>query len=388
MFRNNLIRLKNTATAVIPRSLLQGRSLLLFIILFAIILRFYDLGNTPEGIHADEEAWGYHDYSILKTGKDEYGKMFPVVLKSFGEYKGALYSYLTIPSIKVFGLTPFAVRLPSAIFSIFTIIILYFFTKRLLNNRKVALITAFIFTISPWDIFLGRIAGEHDLALFFIILFSFSLLKLIDSFSKKWCIVAGLSGILAINAYTAVRLFLPIIALIFIIFSFRKKGEKIIANKTIIFLALLCLVFSMIYNFTDSASRFRLISIASNPSTDLVMKEQIREDQFNPIMFTRFFHNKIINYSRSIFENFGEYFSLDFLFLHGGYPLRERVPDSGLLYIWQLPFLLLGIYFVFKKKNMITFLLFSWWILLLIPAAVTFDEIPNVQRSLIVFPIM
>jgi len=113
--------------------------LLLLIFFLGFVLRFWNLGNIPSGFDADEAAFGYNSYSILKTGADEYGKILPLTLKSFGEYKPALYSYLAIPFVYFFGLTPFAVRLPSAIFGSLTLVLFYFFISNLFKDKKLFL---------------------------------------------------------------------------------------------------------------------------------------------------------------------------------------------------------------------------------------------------------
>ena len=47
--------------------------LLLLILLLALFLRFWQLGEIPSGIHMDEADTGYSAYSILKTGLSQYG---------------------------------------------------------------------------------------------------------------------------------------------------------------------------------------------------------------------------------------------------------------------------------------------------------------------------
>src|SRR5437773_2571614 len=100
--------------------------ILLGIILLAILLRFYQLGNNPPSIDWDEASTGYNAYSILKTGKDEYGNFLPLSFRSFDDYKPPVYIYLTVPSVAVFGLTEFAVRLPAAIIGVLAVLVIYF----------------------------------------------------------------------------------------------------------------------------------------------------------------------------------------------------------------------------------------------------------------------
>ena len=79
--------------------------LFLLILVIASILRLYQLGHVPVSLDWDEVSLGYNAYSILKTGKDEFGQQLPLILRSFDDYKPALYAYLLIPFIFIFGLS-------------------------------------------------------------------------------------------------------------------------------------------------------------------------------------------------------------------------------------------------------------------------------------------
>lgn len=86
---------------------------LLFILLIGAVIRFYKLGKVPAGLYIDEAAQGYSAYSILRTGKDEFGMYFPIMFRSFTDLKTSIYAYLFVPWVPVLGLTSFAVRFPS-----------------------------------------------------------------------------------------------------------------------------------------------------------------------------------------------------------------------------------------------------------------------------------
>ena len=42
-----------------------------------------ELGATPSGFYVDEAAIGYNAFSLLKTGRDEFGMLLPSLLRSF-----------------------------------------------------------------------------------------------------------------------------------------------------------------------------------------------------------------------------------------------------------------------------------------------------------------
>ena len=144
--------------------------LLLFIFLLAAFLRFYKLGSIPYGFYQDESAIGYNALSILETGKDEYGKSFPLYFKSFGDYKLPIYIYATVGTVALFGLNEFAVRFPSAFFGFLTVIVFYFFVNELTKNKKLSLIATFLLAINPWHLHYNRATFEVSICLFLFVL--------------------------------------------------------------------------------------------------------------------------------------------------------------------------------------------------------------------------
>jgi len=135
----------------------KPKIILIIIVILAAFLRFYQLGNNPPSLTWDEVAWGYNAYSLGIDGRDEFGRFLPFnYLESFGDFKPPMYAYLDIIPIKIFGLNEFAVRFPSALFGLLTVLITYFLTKRIFFDSKskelYALFSALFLAISPWHI--------------------------------------------------------------------------------------------------------------------------------------------------------------------------------------------------------------------------------------------
>ena len=130
--------------------------ILLLVFSISFLLRFYKLGEIPSGFYQDESAIGYNAYSIIETGKDEHGQPFPLYFKSFGDYKLPVYIYLTALSIQMFGLNEFAVRFPSALFGFLTVIVFYFFVRKLTKNRPLSIISTAFLATSPWHLHYSR----------------------------------------------------------------------------------------------------------------------------------------------------------------------------------------------------------------------------------------
>jgi len=150
--------------------------LLTVIIFIGAFLRFYQLGFNPPSLTWDEASIGYNAYSILKTGKDEYGNLFPISIRSFDDYKPPVYTYLTVPFIAALGLNEFSVRLPAAIIGVFFVVVIYFLVKELLQKwdkkfyETVSCASALFIAISPMSLQFSRAAFEGNIGLFFLML--------------------------------------------------------------------------------------------------------------------------------------------------------------------------------------------------------------------------
>src|SRR5690348_4290032 len=148
----------------------------LFILIFVIaaLLRFILLTQVPPSPSLDEATIGWNAYSILHTGHDEYGYFLPILLRAYDDYRPALYVYLVIPFVKLFGLSVLAVRLPSVILSIVTVATTFFLAKSFFKRYKyrvyIGLISMFILAISPWHIYISRLGHETNAGLTFSVL--------------------------------------------------------------------------------------------------------------------------------------------------------------------------------------------------------------------------
>ena len=169
------------------------------LVFLAAALRFYQLGVNPPGLYWEEVAIGYDTYSILKTGKDFHGNSWPLVaFESFGDWKPSLYFYATVPSVAIFGLTPLAVRLPSALFGTLTVLLVYLLGLKI-GNWKLGIAASLLLAVSPWHLQLSRVGFEANLGLFLLVL--------------GWFWPPALA--LSMYAYHADRLLAPILFLLF-----------------------------------------------------------------------------------------------------------------------------------------------------------------------------
>ncbi|MEJ2347668.1 MAG: hypothetical protein P8Y17_00505 [Patescibacteria group bacterium] len=137
------------------------------IILFlSAFLYFYKLEIIPNGFYVDEASVAYNAFSILKTGKDEYGFPHPVFFRLMGSYTPSLFIYLSSLLIKFFGMAPLVFRSISASAALLSILFFYLLIQKMkLYKLKLSyfVITLF-YSISPWLVFNARLGYETTLA--------------------------------------------------------------------------------------------------------------------------------------------------------------------------------------------------------------------------------
>lgn len=350
------------------------------IILIAIGLRFWKLGEIPAGFHVDEADFGYNAYSLWKTGKDEYGKPYPLIYKSLSDYKGAVYAYLTIPFIAAAGLSEWAVRAPSAIFGILFIILTFAFVYRISNSYRLALLSMALAAISPLGVLLSRVQSDPLVGAFFFYLGFYLLLLWIEKKHLWHLVLAVVSLYTGFYTYATVKLFVLPFLVLLAVRCWKSWGKKVRVTITLLFILLSLTIAGTLA--TSAGTRLGQVSIFGTMNVQLPLEEQIREDGVMkaPLLLTRAFHNKIFGYAQYIADNFASYFSYNFLFRQATQPLREQVPGVGVLLLADLPFLLLGIYTVFRKKYSYGITAVLW--MLMVPAvlSVASDESPNIHR--------
>jgi 4-amino-4-deoxy-L-arabinose transferase-like glycosyltransferase len=364
---------------------------LFFIVILAGFLRIYRLGEYPVGFHIDEASLGYNGYSMLKTGKDEHGKVLPLYIDMFGDNRPSGYHYLTIIPIAIFGLNEFATRLPGAFFGTITVIALFYLVLSLFKDKKLALLCSLLLAIAPWHVVSSRASAESVVALFFILVGFAYVVQSLQSKKYRHLIVGFCSLALSFQFYHTPRVFVPLLVLCLVGMLIKSRSSY---RRTFVLTGITCVMalglasFLLIFVIKGGTGRFSQVSIFGSPGTKLVMEEQFREDGTRNVVpkIARIFHNKIINYSLTFVSNYTDYFSGKFLFVEGGKPLWYKIPGMGMLYLIELPFVIIGFAYLLTQPNMLLKLPLIWLLLGPLVASITTDDIPNIQRVMVMLP--
>ncbi|NJR48666.1 MAG: phospholipid carrier-dependent glycosyltransferase [Leptolyngbyaceae cyanobacterium CSU_1_3] len=346
---------------------------LAFTLVIALVLRLFRLSENPVSLNQDEAVNGYDAYSLGLTMRDHHGNFLPPMLESFGDWASPTITYLTVPFVKLFGLSEWAIRLPIALLGIATIVLIYIFTVQIFNRKKLGLLAAFLLTIMPWHITLSRWAIPPCIVPFFLLLFAVAFLWAVDRKGRglEFAIVGFLGAILT-YAYPTQKMFVPLFLAAISWVYLRKHLVK----GAIVWVTYLALVAPMhILSLSDPArynARFSQVSIIS--------------PEYNaPTIVAKF----VIRYIR--------YFSPDFNFGAVSYDFMHQVPSFGSTYEFLSIFFYLGIlnciYIVLGKEKLglLTqkkgLFLLAWLLIAPIPASLT-RESNHVLRMIHFLPLV
>ena len=353
--------------------------LLIVMVFVGGILRFWGNTTNPPELNIDEVSIGYNAYSILQTGKDEYGTFMPLSFKSVGDYKPPVLIYLTVPSIYFFGLNEFAIRFPVALISTIGILVLYLLVHKLTGNKSYALVAAGLYTISPWIIYYSRYGVEAMVATVFLCLGFYFMLHYLDKFSWRMGSLSAFFIVLSMYTYHSNRLFVPLFLLFILVTCFKtlkSNWQKLIAPCIFGFLLLLPLLINTIVggDAIRAQSTFITRDIELRRSVLLLDENLDNNSYFQTLLIIQHGIRKYLNY-----------FTPEFLFLNGLGMTKEGTYGLGVLYLFELPFVLFGAYSLFKRKVKNANYLLFWIVLGIIPAALTQNE-QHPLRTLLIAP--
>ncbi len=360
----------------------RSKFVLVLIVVLAFFLRVYKVNAIPPSLSWDEVSIGYNAYFILKTGRDEHGRFLPLdTFVAYGDYKPPLSIYATVPFVAAFGLNELAVRLPSVIAGTLTILIIFFLVKELFRRKDessfgIPATTSLLLALSPWHIQLSRAGFEANIALFFVTLGSYLILRARNNPTLFG--IAFLPFVAALYTFNSARYFSPLLILGLLIFC---RKEAMLQKKKIIIgfiIATLVLLPSVPHLVSKEARlRFAEVNIFTDASVVETANRRIEAEGNSPI--SKILNNRRIGYARSYLSHFFDHFEPRFLFVKGDGNPKFSIQDVGQLYLIEAPLLILGIFWLFSRQRQVAWLLVWWIVAAIIPAAVA-RETPHALR--------
>lgn len=367
--------------------------LIIAILILAVFLRFWKLDIYP-ALNADEAAIGYNAYSLIQTGLDEHGNPWPIHFQSFNDYKPGLYFYLVLPFVKFMGLNEWAVRLPGATLGVLTVLVLYLLIKELkignslkIGNCKLEIeeIAALFLAISPWHLQFSRGGWEVNTATFFMTLGVYMFLKAVKKPNILNFVLCTLYFVLSLYTYHAARVVVPLLALglltIYRSTIFRKQNTKLIIVSISLLVVLLIPLAKDLLS-SNALSRAAGVGLFADSGPINRINEQRGEHGDPRNIIGRVLHNKVVNFGLAFAENWAAHYHGLFLFVSGDDIQRDKVPETGQMYLIDILFVLVGLIVLFRnpQNSKSNSLVIYWLFVAPVAAALTFQA-PHALRS-------
>lgn len=364
---------------------------LCIILLLAAGLRLYRLGEIPVGHTNDEANFIYSAYSIWHTGRDLNGYRLPLSFNLFNSFEPGPV-YLTAPFVGLLGLSSLGARLPFAMIGIFLVVLIFLMTRVLIKNDLIAFFSSFVVAVSPWHIQLSRMVFTAPLGLFFgtLGIFIFLIAK------KKGNIVWSLwPFLLAFYSYHAFKVYFVFLIPFLVFFFWQEISQR--RKELALFLVGSFLIFLSFFYLqrTQEINRQKVFLWNRMEKVEKIVNYERATSQA-PYWLKVFFNNKPSTFFRLVRENYLKVFSLEYLFLFGEtgysseiYGLSSKHGDfsRGMLYLIELPLLLLGINFLLKTQKKIRNFIFFGLLLAPLPSAFTIDQTYG-ARSVMLLPFL
>ena len=156
---------------------------------------------------------------------------------------GPMYYDLSYLSAKVFGNYPDKMAYPSLFSGILAISFLFFFLKEYFD-QKVSLALTGVMSVSYFLIGASRFSSNPNLVPFFVILFLWGLLKILNEpqkFHPGWSVLVGFALGMGVQMHAITLVVMPIVGLLTLVY-FWKKGGKGMWKSLIIVIALAALL--------------------------------------------------------------------------------------------------------------------------------------------------
>jgi 4-amino-4-deoxy-L-arabinose transferase-like glycosyltransferase len=363
-----------------------GIILLFVITLLAAVLRLVNVPSIPPSLSWDEVSLGYNAYSILETGRDEHGKFLPIsTFEAYGDYKPPGYIYATVPSIALFDLTEFAVRLPSILAGIISVVLTYYIVRELFTKESnaykelIALLAAFLLAVSPWHLNISRVAYEANLAHMFILFGILLFLKAING-KPRMLLPSGIFFVLSLYTFNSARIFIPL----FLLFSVVLFGKSLLTMKKWAIIAAVIsslLILPLMPHLLSSEGKLRFQEVNIFSDSKPVEMANKRIEASGNSWWANIIQNRRVQFVQEMAKHYFDNLSPNFLFINGDGNPKFSIRDVGQLYIVEIPFLVFGFYLLIKRGGSTWKFLVLWLIAGIMPASIA-RETPHALRTL------
>jgi hypothetical protein len=327
------------------RNYVQARKLVLFMVILFFFVRLPNLDGMF--LLYDERDTILTQYSLARTGKDLYGNKTPLTFSRISPQAPLLAMYYGVPFwlsglSKTISTARFIYLLPATLIPLLVYELLF----ALLKRKKLSLLTAAVFSFSPWVFHISRLALEINLA---FPLFLGALLFQV----KRRLPVSYLLYALTFFSYQGIRPLIPVMMVAIELFVSIQKKEPRPAMIRMTLHAMV-FIFLMLASFATEGI------FQKRGSSEIVFFSQRRlaqeinhnrEISLSPPALKALFDNKIVATADELSKNFLSGLNITYLFRDGDYVPVYNNSVTGQFYPVFALFFLFGLFALGKSKS-------------------------------------
>lgn len=316
------------------------RILFALAIFAALLVRIYKFGQIPGGFNQDGAMAAVDAKALAEYGTDRFGMRLPVHLTAWKySQMSALLSYLMIPYVKVFGLIPIAVRMPSLLMSLAGVAGLYGFVRDVFG-KNVGLIVLWFAAINPWHILQSRWALDCNLYAHFFMIGVFLLNRAVTQERRRGYLTGSMVMFgLCMYCYGISIYTMPLFLLAACIYL---VAAKKITIKDVILSAIVYLLVAWPFIMVMAVNFFGWETIETPLFTIPYFPDSVRA---NDILF--FTSDKFLQLKENVKALLGVTISQE-----KDLPFND-VKNFGTMYLFSMPFAVIGLcglLYEFRKK--------------------------------------
>ena len=113
----------------------------------------------------DERDIVLSGYSIAKTARDLYGNFLPINFEELNPHNPATAIYFSALWWTFLPRTVFFARLPYVLITSLLVPLVYLIVKKVLQNKEIAILSAFFAAFNPWMFHITRLAMDINVTL-------------------------------------------------------------------------------------------------------------------------------------------------------------------------------------------------------------------------------
>lgn len=329
---------------------------IILLLIVSSFLVFYQYAQIPQGLTHDENELARVAFSLE-------GKPY-MAFTTIADGHGTPYFYSLLLSFKLFGVNKFALRLPSRIYGILSVIVFYLileivYKKQKILNSRLLILASLLLLTSRWYLHFARVSFEMPFLLLAELISLYFSLLFLENKQNKFIILSGLFAGIAFNSYQPGRIFFLVPIVMFLM----KKIDK---RRIFYFLiTFLIIILPMSYY------------LLTHPGNDIRIDQQffLKNGQLSVAQKAEFLWSNISSTALMFFTK-GD--------INGTHNYTSKPALNPILGVFFLIGLIISLY---KHKNFYNRLFLGYFFISIVPTILTYPwENPNMLRTYTTLP--